>query len=112
MMNSTNERRAFLAGNDAPYTKMKNQIQNNLKPNTKNLQPSKIPSINVKVVAGQNSGATHFCFIGMRLVCDECCLPLSLYGENFIESYDEGRANALRCLCDLHAEEFELEATA
>lgn len=46
-----------------------------------------------------------FCFSGLRLVCDECAAPLHLYGENFIESYTEGRANSLRCLCDLHADE-------
>jgi hypothetical protein len=38
-------------------------------------------------------------------VCDECCLPMRLYGENFIESYTNGHANTLRCLCDLHAAE-------
>jgi hypothetical protein len=38
-------------------------------------------------------------------VCDECCLPMRLYGENFIESYSRGRANTLKCLCDLHAAE-------
>ena len=50
-----------------------------------------------------------FCFIGMRLVCDECSLPLKIYGENYIESYINGRANLLRCLCDLHAAELDLE---
>ncbi len=38
-------------------------------------------------------------------VCDECARPLSLYGENFIETYTNGTANILRCLCDLHADE-------
>ncbi len=42
-------------------------------------------------------------------VCDECARPLHLYGENFIETYINGEANILRCLCDLHADEFELE---
>ncbi len=46
-----------------------------------------------------------FCFTGWRLVCDECAAPLHLYGENFIESYCNGRANILKCLCDLHAAE-------
>ncbi len=44
-------------------------------------------------------------------VCDECCVPLHLGGENFIESYANGRANILRCLCDSHAEEFGLEVS-
>jgi len=46
-----------------------------------------------------------FCFTGWRLVCDECAAPLHLYGENFIETYCNGRANILKCLCDLHAAE-------
>lgn len=50
-----------------------------------------------------------FCFIGLRLVCDECAAPLHLYGENFIETYTEGRVNILRCLCDLHADELEVK---
>ncbi len=41
-------------------------------------------------------------------VCDECALPLKLYGSNYIESYTNGRANILRCLCDLHADEWEV----
>ncbi len=41
--------------------------------------------------------------------CDECALPLRLYGENFIESYTNDKANPLRCLCDLHAEDGELD---
>ncbi len=49
-----------------------------------------------------------FRFAGMRLVCDECSAPLHLYGEHFVESYTNGDANILRCLCDLHAEELEL----
>lgn len=40
-------------------------------------------------------------------VCDECARPLHLYGENFIETYTNGKANILRCLCDLHADEME-----
>ncbi len=38
--------------------------------------------------------------------CDECALPLHLYGENYIETYTDGKVNVLRVLCDLHAEEF------
>ncbi len=48
----------------------------------------------------------NFQFADMRLVCDECCLPIHLYGENFIETYTDGKVNTLRVLCDLHAEEF------
>ncbi len=48
-------------------------------------------------------------FIKMTaFVCDECAMPLSLYGENFVESYTNGRANILRVLCDLHAAELEV----
>ncbi len=43
-------------------------------------------------------------------VCDECARPLHLYGENFIETYTNGKANVLRCLCDLHADEMEVNA--
>ncbi len=45
----------------------------------------------------------NFKFRGLRLVCDECALPLHLYGENFFDSYNNGRANILRVLCDLCA---------
>jgi hypothetical protein len=38
--------------------------------------------------------------------CDECSLPLQLYGENYIETYTDGQANPLRCFCNTHAEEF------
>jgi len=44
----------------------------------------------------------------MAFVCDECSRPLHLYGENFIETYTGGKANILRCLCDLHADEMEV----
>ncbi len=47
-------------------------------------------------------------FYRLRLVCDECARPLHLYGENFIESYSNGKANIMRCLCDLHAAELEV----
>jgi hypothetical protein len=53
-----------------------------------------------------------FQFDGTSLFCDECSLPLWLYGANFIESYSNGYANTLRCLCDLHAEELVLEVAA
>ncbi len=42
-------------------------------------------------------------------VCDECARPLHLYGENFVETYTNGKANVLRCLCDLHADEMEVK---
>lgn len=42
--------------------------------------------------------------------CDECARPLHLYGENFIETYTNGKANALRCLCDLCADEMGVNA--
>jgi hypothetical protein len=51
----------------------------------------------------------NFRFDGFSLFCDECSSPLWLYGANFIESYSNGYANTLRCLCDLHAEELGLE---
>ncbi len=50
----------------------------------------------------------HLPFRLQRLVCDECARPLYLYGENFIDSYTDGRANVLRCLCDIHADEMEV----
>ncbi len=109
-MNSKNERRAFLAGNDAPNTKMKTRLQNQSNPNQPNFQAAKTPSITVKVIDGQNEARPHFCFIGMRIVCDECAAPLHLYGENFIETYTDGRVNILRCLCDIHADELEVNA--
>jgi hypothetical protein len=45
----------------------------------------------------------------ISFACDECNLPLQLYGENYIETYTDGKVNVLRALCDLHADEFELE---
>ncbi len=51
------------------------------------------------------SNQNKFQFNLNSFVCDECCLPMRLYGENFIESYTNGHANTLRCLCDLHAAE-------
>ncbi len=47
---------------------------------------------------------------GFNFVCDECARPLHLYGENFIETYTNGKVNVLRCLCDLHADEMEVKA--
>jgi hypothetical protein len=49
-------------------------------------------------------------FTMTNFVCDVCALPLSLYGANFIETYSNGRVNILRCLCDLHADEMEVNA--
>ncbi len=62
------------------------------------------PRITTTVFDGQNSTVPFFEMTSF--VCDECCLPLWLYGANFIESYTIGRANILRCLCDNHAEAF------
>ncbi len=45
-----------------------------------------------------------------RFVCDECARPLCFYGENFIETYTNGKVNILRCLCDIHADEMEVNA--
>ncbi len=44
----------------------------------------------------------------ISFACDECSLPLQLYGENYIETYTAGKVNVLRALCDLHAEETEV----
>jgi hypothetical protein len=41
-----------------------------------------------------------------KFVCDECSLPLRLYGENHIKSCAGGQSNILRTLCDSHAVEF------
>jgi hypothetical protein len=38
-------------------------------------------------------------------VCDECCLPLSLYGYNDFHPTDGDRV-VMKLYCDLHAEEF------
>jgi hypothetical protein len=46
----------------------------------------------------------------ISFACDECSLPLQLYGENYIETYTDGKVNVLRVLCDLHAEETEVNA--
>lgn len=95
-----NEKAARQSGSN---TELTNELHNmNHNPNIPKLQP---PTITVKVTNGENAGEPRFCFIGMRIVCDECALPLSLYGGNFIESYSKGRANILRCLCDIHAAE-------
>ncbi len=56
--------------------------------------------------AGENAGVPSFCFIGMRLVCDECSLPLKLYGENHHDTYTNDAANPLLSLCDICAAEF------
>jgi hypothetical protein len=52
---------------------------------------------------------TRLPFSLRRLVCDECCLPLHLYGRDFIESYIDEQAELLPSLCDLHLSELELE---
>jgi hypothetical protein len=77
--------------------------------NKKSNEPNQQPNLNPKVCVFQyktygQSKLSHT----TAFACDECSLPLLLYGENFIETYSTGRANILRCLCDLHAEEFGL----
>ncbi len=75
-----------------------------------------IKNLKPKLTMIQNTSNTNkfqiksatFCFAGLSLVCDECAVPLNLYGENFFESYCNGRANILKCLCDLHAAELEV----
>ncbi len=52
--------------------------------------------------------ASSLFFQKTAFVCDTCALPLNLYGENFIESYHNGKVNTLRCLCDIHAAEMGL----
>lgn len=41
----------------------------------------------------------------IEFVCDECCLPLSLYGENVILHIENDRF-ITHLFCDLHFEEF------
>lgn len=40
----------------------------------------------------------------IQFVCDECCLPLSLYGENIILQTEDDRF-VTHMLCDLHLKE-------
>ncbi len=53
-----------------------------------------------------NAGVPTFRFTGAPLACDECALPLRIYGENYIESHADGRAYLLKAFCNSHAEEF------
>lgn len=41
----------------------------------------------------------------IHFVCDECCLPVSLYGENIILTVKNDKL-ITHIFCDLHAEEF------
>jgi hypothetical protein len=66
---------------------------------------SQPPTITVTAFGGPTAGEPRS-FIGGRRACDECCLPLHLYGENYIESYANGRAPLFKALCDAHASEF------
>jgi hypothetical protein len=43
-------------------------------------------------------------------VCDECCAPLRLYGQNFFDAYARGKCSLLRCLCDLCSAEMEVNS--
>jgi hypothetical protein len=64
------------------------------------------PRITVTVFDGQDADGPPFRFTGVGLTCDECCLPLYLYGENYIEVHANGRAYLLKALCNSHADEF------
>jgi hypothetical protein len=44
-------------------------------------------------------------FTKIQFVCEECSLPLNLYGENTIQELRGDRV-ITRKFCDLHAEEF------
>lgn len=79
-----------------------------LKSNLFQFNSAKKPIHTTSESVSQNSARLPFRFAALRLVCDECAVPLHLYGENFIESYKDGKANMLRCLCDLHADELEV----
>ncbi len=70
------------------------------------INPGKPPTVTTTAATGKNADEPSFRFTDLRLVCDECAAPLWLYGENFIETYTNGRANLLKCLCDLCAAEF------
>ncbi len=69
---------------------------------------------NFIIAGGKSKGFDGFNYaentLKMQVVCDECAVPLQLYGQNFIESYTVGKANLLRCLCDIHADEMEVNA--
>ncbi len=54
----------------------------------------------------QSAGVPTFRFTGVPLACDECALPLYLYGENYVESHTGGRAYLRKALCNSHAAEF------
>lgn len=45
----------------------------------------------------------------IEFVCDECCLPVSLYGRNIILSVENDNF-ITHIFCDLHAEEFLSES--
>ncbi len=47
-----------------------------------------------------------------RIVCSECCLPLYLYGKDFIASYLDEQAELLPSLCDLLLAEMEAEVAS
>ncbi len=93
-MTNTNRNAPLLAGNDALDKKSK--------------EPNQLLNLNSKVLDFQykNNVQSKFSPHITAFVCDECSIPLHLGGENFIESYSNGRANILRCLCDTHARAF------
>ncbi len=74
--------------------------------NKKSDETNQLPNSNLNVSGFQSktygqSKLSHT----TTFACDECALPLHLYGENYIETYTNGKVNILRALCDLHAEE-------
>jgi hypothetical protein len=75
--------------------------------NKKSDEPNQLPNSNLKGCDFQyktlgQSKLSHT----LSFACDECSLPLQIYGENYIETYTDGQANPLRCFCNTHAEEF------
>jgi hypothetical protein len=66
-------------------------------------QPARITTT---VFDGQDADGPTFRFTGVGLACDECNLPLRIYGENYVESHTDGRSSLLKALCDSHAAEF------
>lgn len=103
------------AAHESDGSNEKNKLKN--KPTTSNVTQTREktqqvitfcsrPAIVTTTSFGGQKADDPFCFTGMRLTCDECCLPLYLYGVNYIESHSNGRSYLLKCLCDSHADEF------
>jgi hypothetical protein len=64
------------------------------------------PRITTTVFDGQAADGPPFRFTGVARECDECNLPLRIYGANYVESHTDGRSSLLKALCDSHASEF------